>query len=918
MDPFVGRQAELGVLRARMADARAGSPQIVQVSGPPGIGKTALLEHFLAEPGEDGAPVVVRASGEEAERLLDYGVVDQLARSAGPAGAELAGAAAAEPADPVDVGVRLLALLGDLETVGPVVLVVDDLHWADQPSVRAVVFALRRLVADQVLVLLATREDERAELPESLRRLVRGRAGSQLRLRGLDEEDLTDLAELMGVRRFPAQAARRLRSGTQGNPLHARALLEEFPPQEWGGDQQPLPSPRSFRLVVASRYAACTADTRNLVDGASVLGTRSPLPLAAAVGEVEEPLGAVDEASARGLVLASRAQLPWALSFPHPLVRSAVYDGLGSARRSALHIAAAKLVEDEVSVLHHRVAAAPAPDNLLAEDLFAFARAQAREQAWPSAARHLVESARLCPDREEGRARLLTAVSWMLQTGDAASAEAFAAEVRGFPGSPLRDSVLGSLAMGREDPVAAEELLGSAWDRCTADTDREVAATIALQIAIHRYGRLDAAGTVDWCTTALQLTGPHTTVRRTAQTYLAHALGYSGRTAESFAATAGADGEAADPEVAWLQPRSARGQLRLVQDDLDDARADFAAVAETALRLGVYNTAVFGFASLARAEYLAGAWDDAVVHAERAVAINEESDHGFTRLMAVGIAALVPAARGEWDAAEALLAGATTRYPGDYERSVVAIAMTRARLAEARGEPAAVLEALDPVRRFPTRDAVDEPGFWAWQDLYAEGLVGVGRPDEADALLRPHEERAARRGRSSSIARLARARGRVEAACGRADRAADAFTKALEAAGAAPLPFEHAKVEQAAGQFHRRAGHRRHAVGLLTSALDTFETLGAEPYAERCRAELAASGLHPTRRRDRDRAVLTSQELAVARLAAAGRTNRDIAGELVVSIKTVEYHLRNAFHKLGIARRRQLAARLAELGAPAS
>ena len=114
-----------------------------------------------------------------------------------------------------------------------------------------------------------------AELPESLRRLVRGRAGSQLRLRGLDEEDLTDLAELMGVRRFPAQAARRLRSGTQGNPLHARALLEEFPPQEWGGDQQPLPSPRSFRLVVASRYAACTADTRNLVDGASVLGTRA-------------------------------------------------------------------------------------------------------------------------------------------------------------------------------------------------------------------------------------------------------------------------------------------------------------------------------------------------------------------------------------------------------------------------------------------------------------------------------------------------------------------------------------------------------------------------------------------------------------------------------------------------------------------
>jgi DNA-binding CsgD family transcriptional regulator len=722
----------------------------------------------------------------------------------------------------------------------------------------------------------------------------------------------------MGIRRFPAHAARRLRFGTQGNPLHARALLEEFPPQEWGVDQQPLPSPRSFRLVVASRYAACAAGTRDLIDAAAVLGTRCPLPLAAAVGEVEEPLQAVDEATARGLVLASRAELPWALSFPHPLVRSAVYDGLGRARQAALHTAAARLVEDEVSVLHHRVAAAPAPDAVLAEDLAAFARAQAREQAWPSAARHLVESARLCPDREDGRARLLTAVSWMLQTGDAASAEAFAAEARSFPGSPLRDSVLGSLAMAREDPAAAEELLGSAWSRCTTDTDREVAATIALQTAIHRYGRLDAAGTVDWCARALDLTGPDTATRRTAQTYLAHALGYSGRTAESFAATAGADGEPTDPEVAWLQPRSARGILRLVEDDLDGARADFAAVAETAHRLGVYNTAAYAFASLARAEYLAGAWDDAVVHAERAVAINEEADSGFTRRMVLGIAALVPAARGEWDAAEAFLAGAGTRYPGDYERSVVAIAMTRTRLAEARGEPAAVLEALDPVRRFPTRDAVDEPGFWAWQDLYAEGLVGVGRPQEADALLRPHEERTARRGRSSSVARLARARGRVEAACGRPDRAADAFAMALEAAAAAPLPFERAKVEQAVGQFHRRAGHRRQAAGLLTSALDTFEALGAEPYAERCRAELAASGLHPARRRDRDHAALTSQELAVARLAAAGRTNRDIAGELVVSIKTVEYHLRNAFHKLGVGRRRQLAARLAELGAPAS
>jgi DNA-binding CsgD family transcriptional regulator len=272
----------------------------------------------------------------------------------------------------------------------------------------------------------------------------------------------------------------------------------------------------------------------------------------------------------------------------------------------------------------------------------------------------------------------------------------------------------------------------------------------------------------------------------------------------------------------------------------------------------------------------------------------------------------VPAARGEWAAAEAALAGAARRYPGGYVRSVVAVGMSRARLAEARGDAVAVVAALEPVRRFPIRDGVDEPGFWAWQDLYAEGLVGVGRAEEAGELLVPHEERAAARGRASSVARLARARGRVEAACGRPDRATAAFERALDAAGRVPLPFERAKAELAAGGFLRRAGRRRRAVELLTAALATFDRLGAAPYAARCRVELAGSGLSPAAR-DGQGVRLTSQELVVVRLAAGGATNREIAAELVVSVKTVEYHLRNAFPKLGITRRRELAARLAAL-----
>jgi DNA-binding CsgD family transcriptional regulator len=915
MRAFVGRQPELAMLHARLAAARGGSPQVVQIEGPPGMGKTALVSAFLGTPGGDPEPIVLRASGEETETLLAYGVLDQLARSAGPAGAGLlipGDPAGAAPGDAAAVGSRLLELLGGLESEAPVVVVIDDVQWMDQPSLKALVFAVRRLRVDPVLVLLAVPEADVPELPESLHRIVTGPAGSVLRLSGLDSQGLCDLAERMGVGALHGSAAERLRSGTHGNPLYARAVLEEFAPDEWQPGDSPLPSPRSFRRLVERRYEACGADTRRLVDAAVVLGSRCPLPLAAALAEVADPIRAVDEAAGRDLLVPSTGQLPWTLSFAHPLVRSALHDALGPARRTALHTAAAALVGDEAVSLRHRVAAAPGWDDALSGDLARFASREARRQRWPSAAAHLVQAARLATDRAEQQRLLLLATSWLLQTGDAATAETFADEIRVFPASPLRDSVLGSLAMARGEPASAEVFLRHAWERCGPETELEVVATIALQYGVHRYGRLDAAGAVEWCRRALDRTGPDTATRQTARTYLAHSLGYSGRIDEAFAATAGADGIAGDDGFGWLQPRSARGMLRLVDGDLTGARADLAAVAGTARELGVLNTAAFAFATLSRADYLAGDWDDAVLHAERAMAVNDESEFGFTQAMVFSIAALVPAARGEWAVAEVILGGPAAGQTGDYERSVLALAVSRARLAESRGDSGGVLAALAPVPRFPFRDAVEEPGFWSWADLYAEALVATGRVAEADALLVPHEERAAQRGRRSAIARLARARGRVEAAAGRSARAEEAFQRAVAAAQEAAFPFERARVELAAGQFLRRAGQRSRAVGLLRSAHDTFAGLGAAPWSDRCATELAGSGLRPTARRDRDRAALTSQEHVVARLAAANRTNREIAAELVVSVKTVEYHLRNAFQKLGVVRRRELAGRLVD------
>jgi len=420
-----------------------------------------------------------------------------------------------------------------------------------------------------------------------------------------------------------------------------------------------------------------------------------------------------------------------------------------------------------------------------------------------------------------------------------------------------------------------------------------------------------------WCERALAViaAGPDDSgaaIRAVAITYLVHGLGYAGRTTESSVAADSARELPGDADQLWLNPRSARGVLRLVDDDLDAARADLESVAAAAARLGILNTSAFSFAYLARAEWVAGAWDDALLHAERAVAINLESDFGFMQTAVLGIAVLVPAGRGDWVTADSYLAAMTAEEP-NYERSVVALAMSRARVGEAKGRPADVLAALEPVFRFPNREAADEPGFWPWQDLYADALVATGRLGEAEDFLPGHEKLAELRGRRTSIARLARARGGLEAAAGRNSQAEAAFSLALEASEGLSVPFERGRIELAAGRFLRRAGQRRRAADLLETARQRFEALGATPYAERCRKELAASGLNPAARVGRDRAGLTSQELVVARLAAQGRSNREIADELVVSIKTIEYHLRNAFAKLGVTSRRQLPDRLSAL-----
>jgi DNA-binding CsgD family transcriptional regulator len=911
---FVGREKELGVLRSAMEQVRAGRPQVVLIEGSAGIGKTALLDRFLALETDAQA---LRASGEPWEALVPFGLVDQLIRAGGMSRAGiLAARERALPIDePISVGARVLELLSELDAKRPTVLVVDDAHWADLDSLRALLFALRRLVADQVLTLLTARTEDTGRLPEGLRRLAEGQTGTSLHLGALGTSQVRALATSLGLREFSHGAAQRLQIHTQGNPLYVRALLAEVPADRWRTWQPVLPAPRAFASLVERRLDSCAPATRRLVEAAAVLDNRPSLSTAAAVGEVEEPALALEEAAVVDLLRSSAEPGALTVTLPHPLVQAAVYGQLGQHRRDRLHARAAQVIEDMGAALRHRVAAAHTPDPQLALALESYGREQANVGRWARAATALVEASRLSPNRALRESRLLQAVDAMVGAGDLGQASTFAREIMGFPAGAMRDAALGYLAVVQGRPSEADNLLRRAWERADVLGEPRVAATIAQRLALHAVGRLNGADIVEWTRRAIELAEPYEPVRAEAQAVLGLGLAWQGRLAEGLAEQEAALADIPTPDESALPPRirMAHGWLLLADDDIIGARTELMETAPAALARGSIRISMWAYSWLAITDYALGNWDEAILDAERAVALLGESGHAWLRPLVRWAATVVPAARGDWRSAEehARLAVAQT---GDYELMTMGAALARGHLAAARGDNDAVLRVLEPLTAIQPREAVDEPGFWPWRDLYGDALINAGLLDEAHTFLVPREALAEGRGRRVEIAKLARVRGRLESARGNAKNAEAAFQHGLEQLGQLPLPFERALLELAHGQTLRRNGKRRAAAVVLQAAADRFATLEAQPYLERSERELTACGLSAPERRTFDPTRLTAQELAVARLVADGLSNRAVAAELFVSIKTVQFHLTHIYAKLGLSSRAELAARLRDDG----
>jgi DNA-binding CsgD family transcriptional regulator len=895
---FVGRRRELRLLGDRLAAAKMGQPQVVCLEGDAGGGKSTLLSEFL---GSLSDAVVLQVGGDEDETLLSYGVIDQLQP----------GASTDPGTDPMAVGAWLLDLLDRRQAGGQVVvLAIDDLQWVDRPSSRSVLFALRRLRADKVLAVVSMRADALAD-PGWARFAGGDSRVTRIRLGGLSPADLTELAAALGLGVLSQRGASRLAAHTEGNALYCRALLEEIGIAGLGtAGERGLPAPRELSAVILARVAALPVPAQSFLAAASVLGQRAPMSAIVSVARLPEAQDEVDAAVAAGLLTEGASALE--LAFTHPLYRAAIYADLRPATRRELHARAAEVVAGRAR-LAHRAAASLGPDEALAGELEASARATSAAGDAAASAWALEQAAALSPTAQDRESRLLDAAVVLLNAADTPAAARVLASCQ--VSSARRDALTGLLGVFTGSPGAEGRLL-AAWQAHNPQTEREIGARAATSLANWMVLSGRPAQALTWADRAIASTVPGSALRAMACTGQAYALAMAGRGPEGLIALGFLPAAANETPMDETDALIMRGILKVYVDDLAGAIADLG-VAAARLRTGLPSTYPGPcLAHLSDACFRRGDWDAAVTYAQLATSLAQDTDRPLDLARAHARAAQVLAWRGQWAAAQVHVSAARAaaeRFP--VILAVAAAAVAGAALATARGDLTGVLAAVEPVRATGLLGAGGAPGIFNWRPIEADALIGLGRLDDARIALGEFEAAIPGTGipgtgLASAALELARCRGNLALASGHAAQAEAAFSRGHELEAHVPMPFEHALLSLDDGRRLRAAGNAPAAVAQLEKAHRIFSDLGADPYVQACATELAALQVPAAAGSPAALLGLSRAELAVARLVATGLTNREVASQLFVSVKTVEYHLRNSYIKLDITSRRALTALL--------
>jgi DNA-binding NarL/FixJ family response regulator len=572
-----------------------------------------------------------------------------------------------------------------------------------------------------------------------------------------------------------------------------------------------------------------------------------------------------------------------------------------------MHRRAAELAEDELVALRHRVAAVTGYDDDLAADLRLLADQRRHQPAGAvEAAAWYQAAARVCSRDADREDLLLRALEAYLVAGDSAGAAALSMLLPGLDDTPRKRYLEGTVSLYLGDLGSAEAGLRAAWDAVDAEADRLLAAAAAGRMAWIHANLADLEGALLWTDRAIGLDPADG--RATFTRILALAAG--GRFDEARAA-ADLHGRAQEDPELLVARLGGGGVVRMWADDLRGARDDLLRAVEVAATLGVFYPHAVSSAYCAEAEYRLGRWDEAVHRIELVTEIAADLDQVWFLPLPHGVAALLAANRGQWEAAEhhvrrALEVATTT----DDAASVLWSRTAEAALGAALGEHDRALAAATACLEHPGVQRFRAVGMRPWRILGAEAAAALGDVEAGDRFLDGVDDAAG--GNATAELGVARARARLAAAAGDDAAAEGHFAVAARAAARSDDAFERGLHHLAHGSHLRRRGQRRLAAEQLDAARSIFGELQATPWIERVDRELASTSPNAVRRREHDPVELTPQERSVVRLVVQGRRNREVAAELFVNVKTVEYHLSSVYRKLGVSNRTQLAAAVRE------
>jgi DNA-binding CsgD family transcriptional regulator len=932
------RETELALLRDHVRLLVEGCGGTVLIRAPAGVGKTALVD-FAAVEGQTAGARVLRSSATELERELAFGVVRHLfersLRELDPderalvfdGAATLAGsvltAAQSPPARAADVHAAmhgLYWLAAQLAAQRPLMLVVDDAHWADTASLRWLAYLARRLEGVALLIVVAFRPVDPSSDAELFDAMSANPDAALLEPRLLSEAGVRAWLERSSIEASAGVVAESCREVTGGNPFLLRELVASLerskPSHDVSVQDVVAAAPDSVGRSVRARLGALGPDATTVAEAVAVLGGDARIDLVVALAGVAwdragEVLDALDQAD---VLIPGEA-----LGFRHPLLRTAVYDQMPALRRSILHAGAADLMmrQERVEEAASHLLRAPPRGSESAVQALRTAASRAVARGAPEAAVPFLRRALDEPPPERAPVLLELALAEGMVLDPAATGHARAAlEAARSIAERVRAAVALAQVLAPSGQFdEALELLASV-DAAAQEADDADRLALEAQTFLISAWKVGAARIDVWpeLLESPRLSGRTADERALLSVGVMRSLDLGqdcGRAVElARRALAHEDLSLPGNEVV---PITCARALSLA-DQFGEAREALDLLNAGARRRGSLVGVCWSCIMRAELEFRVGRLVEAEVDAREGMQL--ALDHGLITaggsagfladalLERISAAAALKALAelGLLDEPTGLRLGATSM-----DGLGGAILMHARGRAHARNDDLARAEQdLRTAGELQLTWGEANPAPLPWRSSLALVLAGLGRESEARALVEEEVTLARAFGAPRALGIALRAR----ALLGSREQAVRELTNAEGVLAGSGAHLEHARVVVDLGVALRRVGRRNDARDTLRTGLDAASRCGAHPLAARARTELLALGSRPRRERLNGVEALTASERRVAELAASGRTNRQVAQELFVTLKTVEMHLSHVYAKLGISARKELPSAL--------